>query len=105
MNKKIRNILFAVAGIVSLTLIGPNYLLGRDLTIVGEINDRDELVSSDDGTVYELAEGEIADRLIFEHRGEKMRVFGKLIKPVQEYSVDELPRGLIEVISFEDVPE
>jgi hypothetical protein len=83
----------------------PTELLARDITIVGEINDRDELVSSDDGTVYELAEGEIADNLIFEHRGEKMRVFGKLIKPVQEYSIDELPRGLIEVISFEDVPE
>jgi hypothetical protein len=34
-----------------------------------------------------------------------MRFFGKLIKPVQEASVDELPRGLIEVFSFEDVPE
>jgi hypothetical protein len=105
MNPNIRKILFAVAGIVSLALIGPNYLLARNVTIVGEINDRDELVSSDDGTVYELAESEIADKLILEHRGEKMRVFGKLIKPVQEYSVDELPRGLIEVLSYEDVPE
>ena len=34
-----------------------------------------------------------------------MRVFGKLIKPVQKASVDELPKGLIEVISYEDVPE
>jgi hypothetical protein len=105
MNIKIRNVLFAVVGILSLTIVGPNNLLARDVTIVGEINDRDELVSSEDGTVYELAEGDIADKLIFEHRGEKMRVFGKLIKPVQEYSVDELPKALIEVFSFEDVPE
>ncbi len=105
MNAKIRNILFAVAGIVSLTLIGPNYLLARDVTIVGEINEQNELVSSEDGTVYELAESEIADKLIYEHKGEKMRVSGKLIKPVQEVSVDELPKGLIEVISYEDVPE
>ena len=105
MDSKIRNILFAVAGILALTLIGPNYLLARDVTIVGEINDRDELVSSDDGTVYEIAESEIGDKLIHEHRGEKMRVFGKLIKPVQEGSVDELPKGLIDVISYEDVPE
>ncbi|MGD8649974.1 MAG: hypothetical protein PVJ77_25790 [Desulfobacterales bacterium] len=102
---KIISILFAVAGIFSLTLIGPNYSLAKDVTIVGEINDQNELVSSDDGTIYELAEGEIADRLILKHRGEKMRVFGKLIRPVQEVSIDELPKGLIKVISFEDVPE
>lgn len=105
MDIKIRNILFAVAGILALTLIGPNYLLARDVTIVGEINDQNQLVSSEDGTVYELAESEIADKLIYEHRGEKMRVFGKLIKPVQEVSVDELPKGLIDVNSYEDVPE
>jgi hypothetical protein len=46
----------------------PAELLALDITIVGEINDRDELVSSDEGTVYELAESEIADNLIFEHR-------------------------------------
>ena len=105
MNRKIRNILFAVVGIFVLTFIGPNYLLARNVTIVGEINDQNELVSSEDGAVYEVAEGEIGDKLIYEHRGEKIKVFGKLIKPVQETSVDELPKGLIEVISFEDVPE
>jgi len=105
MDLKTHNILFVVVGILFLTFIGPNNLLARDITVVGEINDQDELVSSEDGSVYELAEGEIADKLIFEHRGEKIRVFGKLIKPVEESSVDELPKGLIEVFSFEDVPE
>ena len=105
MNKKIRNILFAVVGILVLTLIGPNNLLARNVTIVGEINDQNELVSSEDGAIYEIAENEIGDKLINAHRGEKIRVFGKLIKAVQELSVDELPKGLIEVISFEDVPE
>ena len=101
-----RNILFVVAvGILSLSLIWPNNLLAQDITIVGEINDYNELVSSEDGTVYELAEGKMADKLIFEHRGEKMRVAGKLVRPVQELSVDELPKGLIKVISYEDVPE
>lgn len=105
MNPKIRNILIAVAGIVYLTLLAPNYLLARDITIVGEINEQNELVSSEDGTIYELDEGEIADRLIRKHRGEKVRVIGKLIRPVQEVSVDDLPKGLISVIYFEDVPE
>ena len=105
MNGKIRNILFIVVGILTISLAGPQELLARDITIIGEINDQNELVSSDNGTVYKLAEGKIADKLIYEHRGENMRVYGKLIKPVQEFSVDELPKGLIEVISFEDFPE
>jgi len=105
MNVIIQNILFAILGILALTLIGPNNLLARDVNIVGEINDQNELVSSEDGTIYELAESSTAEKLIFKHRGEKIRVFGKLLKPVQESSVDELPKGLIEVISFEDVPE
>ena len=105
MSKTTQCILLFVAGIFIISLAWPTELLARDVTIVGEINDRNELVSSEDGTVYEIAESEIGDRLIYEHRGEKMRVFGKLIKPVQEVSVDELPKGLIEVISYEDVPE
>ena len=105
MKLKIHNILLVVVGILSLTFIGPNNLLARDITVIGEINEQSELVSSEDGSVYELAEGAMADKLIYEHRGEKIRVFGKLIKPVQESSVDELPKGLIEVFSFEDVPE
>ena len=100
-----RNILFVVAGILAISLTGPNDLLARDITIVGEINEQNELVSSEDGTIYQFAEGEIADKLINKHRGEKIRVFGKLIKEVQDTSVDELPKGLIEVKSFEDVPE
>ena len=105
MNGIIRNILIVVVGILIVTLAGPQDLLARNINIVGEINDQNELVSSEDGTVYEIAETEIGDKLIYEHRGEKMRVFGKLIKPVQKASVDELPKGLIEVISYEDVPE
>jgi hypothetical protein len=105
MNIIIRNILFVVVGILTVSLIGPNESMARDITIVGEINDQNELISSEDGAVYELAAGEIADKLIFEHRGEKIRVFCKIIKPVQEFSVDELPKGVIDVISFEDVPE
>ena len=105
MNLNSRSILFVVLGILSSTFMGPTNLWARDVTVIGEINDQNELVSSEDGSVYELAEGAMADKLIFEHRGEKIRVFGKLIKPVQESSVDELPKGLIEVFSFEDVPE
>ena len=105
MNKIGRNILFVVVGVLTISLIGPQAVFARDITIVGEINDQNELVSSEDGTIYELAESNTADKLIVEHRGEKIRVFGKLLKPVQESSVDELPKGLIEVISYEDVPE
>jgi hypothetical protein len=100
-----RNILFVVAGIIAISLAGPNDLWARDLTIIGEINEQNELVSSEDGTVYQIAEGKIGDRLVYEHRGETVRVYGKLIKEVQQSSIDELPKGLIEVISFEDVPE
>ena len=105
MNKITRNILFIVVGILAISLFKPNDLLARDVTIVGEINDQNEIVSSEDGTIYQLADGEIADQLINKHRGEIVRVFGKLIKPVQELSVDEMPKGLIEVISYEEVPE
>jgi hypothetical protein len=100
-----RDILLVVAGILALSLAWPDDILARDITVVGEINDQNELVSSEDGTVYEIAESEIGEKLINEHRGETVRVFGKLIKAVQESSVDELPKGLIKVISFEDVPE
>jgi hypothetical protein len=100
-----RNILLVVAGILAIFLARPDDILARDLTVVGEINDQNELVSSEDGTVYEIAESEIGDKLINEHRGETVRVFGTLLKAVQESSVDELPKGLIKVISFEDVPE
>ena len=105
MSRSTQKFMYAAIVILTVVLAGPQALLARDITIVGEINDQNELVSSDDGSIYELAEGRIADKLIFEHRGEKIRVFGKLIKPVQEYSVDELPKGLIEVISYEDVPD
>ena len=105
MNIRIRNFLFIVAAILALSLIGPNDLLARDVTIVGEINEQNELVSTKDGAVYQFADGEIADKLIHKHRGEIVRVFGKLIKPVQQLSVDELPKGLIEVISYEEVPQ
>ena len=105
MNIRIRNILFIVAGILALSLIGPNDLLAQEITIVGEINEQNDLVSNKDGTVYQLADGKLADIIKNKHRGEIVRVFGKLIKPVQELSVDELPKGLIEVISFEEVPE
>ena len=105
MNRLTIIILFVGVVILTVTFAGPQELWARDITIIGEINDQNELVSSKDGTVYELAEGDVADKLIFEHRGEKMKVFGRLIKPVQESSVDELPKGIIEVISYEDVPE
>ena len=105
MNRKTRNILLFVVAILTVSLFIPRVLLARDITIVGELNDQNELVSSEDGALYEIADGEIGDKLIYEHRGEKMRVFGRLIKPVQPSSVDDLPKGLIEVISFEDVPE
>ena len=100
-----RNIFVVVFGITAMSLTGPLELWARDITIVGEINDQNEIVSSEDGTVYEIAVNETGDKLIYEHRGEKIRVFGRLIKPVQESSVDELPKGLINVISYEDVPE
>ena len=105
MNGQVRNALLVVVAILTISLTAPMALCARDITIVGEINDQNELVSSEDGTIYEIAESEIGDKLINAHRGEKIRVFGKLIKAVQELSVDELPKGLIEVISFEDVPE
>jgi hypothetical protein len=105
MNKIGRNILFVVVGVLTISLVGARALFARDITIVGEINDQNQLVSSEDGTVYEISESKIGDELIHEHRGEKIRVFGKLLKPVQESSVDELPKGLIEVISYQDVPE
>lgn len=105
MNFITRNILFLVAGIIAISLIGPPELLASDITIVGEINDQNELVSSEDGTIYKIAEGEMGDKLLSKHRGETVRVRGRLIKAVQESSVDELPKGLIKVISFQDVPE
>ena len=105
MNIIIRNILLIAAGILAISLIGPNDLFAQEITIVGEINDQNDLVSTVDGTVYQLADGELADKIIYRHRGELVKVFGKLIKPVQELSVDELPKGLIEVISYEEVPE
>ena len=105
MNTIIRNIIFVVVGILAVSLIGPNGVLAQEVTIVGEINEQDELVSSKDGTIYQLAEGEIAGKLIDKHRGEIVRVFGKLIRAVQESSVDELPKGLIQAISYEEVPE
>ena len=105
MNRLTRIMIFVGVGILAGTLAGPQAILAQDINIIGEINEQNELVSSQDGTVYELAEGDIADKLIYEHRGEKMRVSGKLLKPVQESSVDELPKGIIEVKSYEDVPE
>jgi len=100
-----RNILLVVTGILAISLAWPEDILARDITVVGEINDQNELVSSKDGTVYEIAESEMGEKLISEHRGETVRVFGKLLKEVQESSVDELPKGLIKVMSYEDVPE
>lgn len=100
-----RNIRVVVLGVLALALFAPTQSWARDVTIVGEINDQNELVSSDDGAIYEIADNEMGNKLIGERRGEKIRVFGKLVKPVQESSVDELPKGLIEVNFFEDVPE
>ena len=105
MNITTRNIILAAAGILAILLAGPNDLQARDVTIVGEINEHNELVSSEDGTIYQIAEGKIGEQLISKHRGEKVRIFGKLVKEVTEYSIDELPKGVIHVSAFEDVPE
>jgi len=105
MNIRIRNIRIIVAGIIALSLFGPSYLLAQEITIIGEINEQNDIVSNKDGTVYQLADGKLADIIKYKHRGEIVRIFGKLLKPVQQLSVDELPKGLIEVISFEEVPE
>ena len=55
MNGKIRNILFIVIGILTISLAGPQELLARDITIIGEINDQNELVSSKDGYISSYA--------------------------------------------------
>ena len=82
MNRSKRKLKFVAVVILAGFLAISQAILASDISIVGEINDRNELVSSDDGTVYKLAEGKIADKLIYEHRGEKMRVSGRLIRPV-----------------------
>ena len=105
MNRIIRNILLMVSVTLAMSLAMQNALFAKEVTIIGEINDQHKLVSSEDGTIYRIAEGEAGEKLINDHVGDKVRVVGILIKDVQDSSVDEIPTGLIEVKSFEDLPE
>ena len=105
MNGNIKRISLVLIGLMAAFMLFSYTALADEVTITGEINEQYELVSSEDGSVYRIAEGEAGEKLLDEHRGDKVRVVGRLIKDVQDSNVDELPTGLIKVVSFEDISE
>ena len=105
MNGNIKINSLVLIGIMAAFTLFSTPTLAKEIKIIGEINEQYELVSSEDGSVYRIAEGEAGEKLLDEHRGDKVRVVGRLVRKVQDSAVDELPTGLIEVISFEDMAE
>lgn len=105
MKLRIRNILcLAMLFITAMSLI-PDTSLAGEVTIIGEINEEGQLVSSTDGFSYRISKDKIGDLLVSRHRGNKVRVVGDLLHEPKVVSVDEPPTGLIQVTSFEDLAE
>ena len=105
MNLSVRTILFISILLATGIIMIPTPLLAQEVTVTGEINEDGKLVVSSGEVIYTIAEDEIGNRLTSQHRGNKVRVVGQLLRQPDSSSIDRLPTGLIQVTSYEDLAE
>jgi len=77
MHKNIKKLLTGIL-VLSFVSMFAGFAVGGDLTIVGTVNDENQLVDND-GTVYELADNEKGQELM-EHVGKKIQVMGTVVE-------------------------
>ena len=64
--------------ILSFVSLFAGFAIGGDVTIVGTVNDDNQIVD-DDGTVYDVADNEKGEELM-EHAGKKIQVKGTVME-------------------------
>lgn len=77
MHKNIKKLLTGIL-ILSFVSMFAGFAIGGDVTIVGTVNDENQLVDNA-GTVYEVADNEKGQELM-EHVGKKIQVMGTVME-------------------------
>lgn len=76
MNRKIEAIVAVAFFLFMGTIIIPSLLLASDITVVGEVNDSNQIVA--DGVVFEVDDTPEGDNLVTNYIGKTVKVIGKL---------------------------
>ena len=77
MHKNIKKLLTGIL-VLSFVSMFAGFAIGGDVTIVGTVNDENQLVDNA-GTVYEVADNEKGEELM-EHVGKKIQVMGTVME-------------------------
>jgi len=76
MNRKIEAIAAGVFFLFMATIIFPSHLLASEITVVGVVNDSNQIVA--DEVIFEVADTPEGDNLVANYIGKTVRVTGKL---------------------------
>ncbi|UCE52894.1 MAG: hypothetical protein JSV31_27170 [Desulfobacterales bacterium] len=76
MNRKIEAIVAVAFFLFMGTIIIPSLLMASDITVVGEVNDSNQIVA--DGVVFEVDDTPEGDNLVTNYIGKTVKVTGKL---------------------------
>jgi hypothetical protein len=76
MNRKIEAIVAVAFFLFMGTIIIPSLLLASDITVVGKVNDSNQIVA--DGVVFEVDDTPEGDNLVTNYIGKTVKVTGKL---------------------------
>lgn len=78
MNKNIKKLLMGALIVSFVFMVAGPALSGGDVTIVGTLNDDNQIVDSA-GVVYEVAENDMGEE-VMEHVGKKMEIKGTVME-------------------------
>lgn len=96
MNKKSRWIAIGIVCIVSFSLIFTSQIFADEIEIVGEINEKHQIVTKDN-TVYDVADTEISDDLMSQvDVGQKVKIKGTVTEKEGQKVIDVTSYELIE---------
>ena len=76
--KQIRSNSFGIWVIPLCLFVAAGAAFGAEVTLVGEINDTQQLVA--DNQIYEIGPGEIGDYLVTKMISQKVKVYGDLVE-------------------------
>ena len=105
MKTKVQGPRMLLNGLIAVLLIWPGVLFAGETTVMGEVNDQGEIIASQDGTIYRVADGEMGQKLVAEHIGDKVQARGRVVGEDRAASDDDRMVKLFEVISYKVLPE
>lgn len=76
MNRKIKSIVAVALLLFMGAIIIPSYLLASEITIVGVVNDSNQIVA--DGVIFEVDDTPEGERLVTQYIGKTVKVSGDL---------------------------